>query len=610
MKALETIYIVFKTHVDLGFTDLARNVVEQYSGRMMDEVLAACELTQSGDPDQLFVWTLPAWMLRTCLDSVPADKKRRLEALIRQGQLRWHGLPYTTHTEFCGTEEYVRGLYESERLRQRFGRETVAAKMTDVPGHTWMLPTLLKGAGIEFLHLGVNACSSPVDVPRLFYWEGPDGSRVLTYYSKGEYGTSLLPPGDWPYPVWMALLQTNDNHGPQNGEAVQRLLDEVKAHYPDTKVKIGTMDDFARDFLSRGFSDIPVVRKDLADTWIHGVGTYPAEVSAVRRLRPEIASRESLAALERLQGTAEAYPAEPIRKAYEQTLLFGEHTWGIDVKSVLLPGRNSTRAFYKKDVEQDRRLFPASYRKAEQSWSEQSGYLEAAAAALSEVRPYAAQGSSVIGVYNPLGWTRRDAEIVLAGRASGILRDRSSGIAYPVGEDGTVRIGDVPALGYRTFAYDEAAAAGDAAAAPIGRQSGDQAVLENSWLRITVDAGSGAVTSFYDKACGKEWASERGFAAYEYDVYGKDDVNGFVKAYAYDLTDWYVNDFGKPGYPRISHRQYGATLERIEIANIGVSGSIRLSFGVPPESCETFGNAQASRSKLRCTATAGTPISP
>ncbi|NRF94097.1 hypothetical protein HQN89_24540 [Paenibacillus frigoriresistens] len=113
MKQLEKIYVVFKTHVDLGFTDLASNVMTQYKEDMMNDVLAICEKTKKDGPDHHYVWTLPAWMLKECLDTPDLDKKNSLEALIYNGQLRWHGLPFTTSTEFCGTEEYIR--YRSTR---------------------------------------------------------------------------------------------------------------------------------------------------------------------------------------------------------------------------------------------------------------------------------------------------------------------------------------------------------------------------------------------------------------------------------------------------------------------------------------------------------------
>lgn len=595
VRQLEKIYVVFKTHVDLGFTDLASNVISQYKEEMMNDVLAVCEDTKKDGPDHHYVWTLPAWMLKQCLDTPDTGRKERMEALITNGQLRWHGLPFTTHTEFCGTEEYIRGLYISEKLRQQYGHTAISAKMTDVPGHTWMLPTLLKNAGIEFLHLGVNACSSPVDLPRLFHWEGPDGSRVLTYYSKGAYGTDLTPPEDWPYPIWIALLQTQDNYGPQDGSVVQDLLDEIASAYPDTEVKIGTMDDFARDFMARDYQDIPIIRKDLADTWIHGIGTYPEEVSRVRRMRSDIAARESLATLEHRQGFRGDHHTNAIAEAYEHTLLFGEHTWGIDIKSNLLPGRNSQRAFGKAAIQKDRAMYPDSYLKTEASWAEQTSYVDQAEKALSEVQPFTTIDSPIIGVYNPLAWERENVKITLDTRKQGTLTDRETRESYSVSETGEAYIGDVAPMGYRTFEYTDSVVDAESAVLEndaIAGGDAENAVLENDAIRIVVNRQTGWVTSFYDKLNGKEWAVHGRFAQYEYDVYGKEEILDFVKAYSYDLMDWYVNDFGKPGYPRIEHKQYGLHLTDVQIANGAGWGSMAIRFTTPNESYEAFGNGE------------------
>ena len=128
------------------------------------------------------------------------------DPVIRDGRLVWHALPASLHTESLDLEDLVRGMVFSSRLSRQFGRRLPRdAKMTDVPAHTWVLPTVLKHAGVEFMHIGCNMGSSSPEVPPLFWWEGPDGSRVLTMYSH-DYGTSLTPPGGWPYKAWLALI--------------------------------------------------------------------------------------------------------------------------------------------------------------------------------------------------------------------------------------------------------------------------------------------------------------------------------------------------------------------------------------------------------------------
>ena len=184
------------------------------------------------------------WPLQSILQNASEDKRRELEALIERGQIAWHALAFTTHTDFCSAEEYIESLRFGRELSQQYNKPyPISAKMTDVPGHTIMLPAILSGAGVKFLHLGCNEFAKPPRVPFLFHWEALSGERVLTMYNEDGYGTALLPPEDWPFPVWMALMHTHDNCGPQSVEVIAKLDRKIQARYPMRKW-CGTMDDF------------------------------------------------------------------------------------------------------------------------------------------------------------------------------------------------------------------------------------------------------------------------------------------------------------------------------------------------------------------------------
>jgi len=71
------------------------------------------------------------------------------------------------------------GLSLSQELDARFGRQTIAAKMTDVPGHTRGIVPLLAQAGVKFLHIGVNPASTVPGVPPLFRWQDPSGAEIV-----------------------------------------------------------------------------------------------------------------------------------------------------------------------------------------------------------------------------------------------------------------------------------------------------------------------------------------------------------------------------------------------------------------------------------------------
>lgn len=359
------IIAVFKTHFDIGFTRLSREVVDQYSGKMLRDVIDVCERTAPLGKGKRYVWTMAAWPLQAALDNAEPALRKKAEALIREGQIVTHGLPFTTHTEFLSREELDYGCLLAKRLCKKYGVPMpISGKMTDVPGHTANLVSVCRKNGIQFLHLGCNPASMPPDVPTLFWWEDYEGNRILTMYNK-TYGSTVLPPKDWPFPVWLAMRQTNDNIGPQGPD----VIDAITAEAGENEVEVGTMDDFYREISACDLSGLPVVRGELGDSWIHGVGTYPAEVGLLRGARETLRLAQAAAAKSGTDISAEE------ETYYANALLFGEHTWGMDIKTHLGWQRAYDKADFTAQRVEDR------YMRVEESWNEQRDRVKAAVAA-------------------------------------------------------------------------------------------------------------------------------------------------------------------------------------------------------------------------------------
>ena len=104
---------------------------------------------------------------------------------------------------------------------------------------------------------------------------------------------SLAPPLDWEYPIWPAIIVTPDNSGPPRAEQVRTLFDEAAKHLPGVNVRMGTMDDFVDAILETN-PDIPVVRGEMPDTWIHGILSDPGGIKLSREVHPKIAAAETL----------------------------------------------------------------------------------------------------------------------------------------------------------------------------------------------------------------------------------------------------------------------------------------------------------------------------
>lgn len=360
---IQKVILVFKTHIDIGFTRLSSEVLDFYAGDMLDRVAQTCDATREMGPLK-YVWTMPAWPLQVMRERSDEARRVVLDDLVARGQLTWHALPYTSHYDFCGVEDAVWGLNYGRELSERYGQPLRrAAKMTDVPGHGRILPELLADAGIRFLHLGCNEFAMPPQVPEIFWWEAPSGKRVLTMYNSG-YGTGPLPPEGWPFATWMALMNTNDNCGPQSSEIVEAVYQKIHARYPDAEVVCGTLEDVWAALEKEDLSRLPVVRADLADTWIHGVGSYPREVSVIRRLRGRL-ERLSRALAQRPDAPQADQVRREMARARDAMALFGEHTWGLDVKTWLgaIPDYD--------DFDHYRSTSPVCAR-MEESWREQS----------------------------------------------------------------------------------------------------------------------------------------------------------------------------------------------------------------------------------------------
>ncbi len=574
-QPLRQVIIVFKTHFDIGYTDLASNVVRRYRTTMIDDALRVVEQNRDLPPEQQFVWTVPGWPMSQITEDWPGqtpERKQRILAALKAGRFVVHALPFTTHTELLEPEDLVRGLDFASQVSRAVGLALPRdAKMTDVPCHSWILPTLLKHAGVDFLHLGCNAASSSPRVPRLFWWEGPGGSRLLTMYIAEGYGTGLLPPADWPYQTWLALIHTGDNHGPPRPEEVKKLLDEAKQKLPGATVRIGRLADFADAILGEN-ADLPVVRGDMPDTWIHGPLCDPAGARIARNVRPLITVAEALNTLLPTWGIPASNDADTIARAYEKSLLYGEHTWGGALYWVTKYSGGAKWGYgdtWKADHAAKR------FQRLEDSWAEHTAYIEAArdlitpllqremSALAHGTNHNSVNPSHRIVVYNPLPWPRDGLVQVAHSNIDlktlpAVVSDQQLGSESPVvrTDDGFQFIAKrIPAMAYAIYSP---AKAHESAPSRIDAKS---ATMETPVFKAVLDSAHGAIRSLVDKRSGRELvdtSAAHGFGQYLYERFDSNQVAGFVKAYVKINTDWAINELGKPNLPPASEAPYRA----------------------------------------------------
>ncbi|MHC4401684.1 MAG: glycoside hydrolase family 38 N-terminal domain-containing protein [Planctomycetota bacterium] len=560
---LNEVIVVFKTHFDLGYTELAREVVDRYRTSMIDNALAVCDAGGRLPREHRFVWTIPGWPMGQMLWSGQTARRRaRIEQAIRDGRLVWHALPGTTHTESLELEDLVRAVGFSSRLSRQFGQPLARdAKMTDVPSHTWVLPTLLRHAGVEFLHVGCNSGSASPELPMLFWWEGPDGSRLLTFYAASGYGSQLKPPEGWPYNTWLALIHSGDNQGPPQPEAVEKLLAGARHDLPGVKVRMGRLADFA-DAVLREPAEIPVVRADMPDTWIYGILSMPIESTIARNVRPAIVGLEATNTVLIRQGVGVPPVENVVAAAYEQSFLYGEHTWGAS-------SRYYSPRIYGKAWQEA--LAAGKYAYAEESWREHGAYArklqELVMPALEANMQALARAVNVDGprlvVFNPLPWERSDVVSVDATSTTPVAwKDAVTAEQVPTALDGgklRLLAANVPPLGYRT--YVPTLSAGEKDAASFDTR---QATMENEFFVLHLDRLRGGIASLAEKSSGRELIDKKSkylLGQYLYERFNDDIHRAYVDSYRKHKQRW-TETFGKPGMSTAAETPYLAASPR------------------------------------------------
>ena len=345
---MKKLFVLYKTHLDIGFTDLAKNIVELYLGEYIPSAInTAIALNEGGE--KKFVWQTGSWILDEYLKSVSGKELERAEYAIANDFVSWHALPFTAHTELFTPEllEYAIGI--SKGLDEKYSKRTIAAKATDVPGMTKAMIKPLVRAGVKFLHIGVNPASCLPDVPPAFRWRNDDGEELIVVYN-GNYGEYTQISDEC-----AAMFRfANDNCAPMKAESVIMSFENLKEKYPDTQIIPATLNDLALE-AEKIRDTLPVIDAEIGDSWIHGVMTDPRKVFSYHALL----------------NYAKKCDGKTRGKMYEHLLLVPEHTWGLDEKITLADTVNfEKQSFFKA-------LDTPKFKRFEESWQEQRDYVNA-----------------------------------------------------------------------------------------------------------------------------------------------------------------------------------------------------------------------------------------
>ncbi len=319
---IHTVLLVAKCHLDVGFTMTQQRVLQRYFDVYFPQAIQLAAAQRAGGNEH-YTWTTGSWLLYEYLEQAGTAQRKAVEQAIAARDLAWHALPFNWQTEMVDRSMVDGAMGFSHALDQRFGIKTIGAKMTDVPGHSRGLVAPLSQAGVRLLDIGVNAASTPPDVPDLFLWREPGGQSLAVLYHRHDYGSLVEIPGTG---VAVDVEVRNDNSGPHTVAEIAAMYSRLRALYPKAKIKAATLNDVA-SVVDTVRPNLPVITSEIGDTWIYGCASDPQKVSDYRtlaRLRQQWIAQGRFA-------TGDATDRSLLRRS----LLAAEHTWGTDTKTYL-----------------------------------------------------------------------------------------------------------------------------------------------------------------------------------------------------------------------------------------------------------------------------------
>ncbi len=336
---MKKVHVVFKTHLDLGFTDLAANVLKNYNDNYIPRAVElAFELNQE-EATPKFIWTTGSYLIWQYLDTQPKDKIDRLVKAIESGYISWHGMPATFHSEAVGKFVFEDAINITHELDLRFNRKTISSKMTDVPGHTKAIVPILAKNGIKFMHIGMNGVSALPKVPQNFIWEH-EGEELIVSYSN-DYGADVEIEG---CDDILVFAHTHDNSGPQSKQKILDVYEQLEKKYPGYQIMASTIDAYVEVLLNSEYK-LPVVNEEIGDTWIHGVASDPKKMREYNILCGLIENWVE-------EGTL-SKQADNYNHIIANLMLIPEHTWGMDIKRYFSDYKNYTKADFEQAREVD-----------------------------------------------------------------------------------------------------------------------------------------------------------------------------------------------------------------------------------------------------------------
>jgi alpha-mannosidase len=450
------------------------------------------------------------------------DMNAEIARRIKEG--RWEivgGMWVEPDLNLPDGESLVRQLLVGKRwFKQAYGVDVRIGWNPDSFGYTWQLPQIYKKSGVDYFVTQKMTWNDTNQLPfKLFWWESPDGSKVLAYFPHDYVNTNMNPERLGSDLVAARQRATGETEmmdlygiGDHGGGPTRAILDEgfhwAAPGHITPKYEFGTAQSFFSSIekkiapqspewnyqsIAKGYTAPPAVAGAVSiPTWKSELyfeyhrGVFTTQANHKRNMRESeelVINAEKWASLAWLDGRS--YPGAELTEDWKKVLFNQFHDLGA----------GSGIGVIYRDAQKDYDVV---------RWSTN----EISARALGTVAERVdtnVQGTPVL-VYNPLGWKRSgDVSVqvqlpkagptqLFAVDANGKPRfpinsslDEKTGVAHVI-----FNVSDVPPLGYKVVRIVTGKL--DAVLGTSASDSGNLVQLLQGGMQVVVDKTSGCIT--------------------------------------------------------------------------------------------------------------------
>ncbi len=483
-----SIFIAGNSHIDLAWLWRWRETVEvakETFSTIMDNMEEYPDIIYIQSQAQAYKW----------MEEYYPEVFERIKEKVKEG--RWEvigGMWAEPDCNLIDGESFIRQiLYGKRYFKEKFGVDVKIGWNPDSFGYNWNMPQFFKKSGIDsFVTQKISWNDTNVFPYYLFWWEAPDGSRILSYFPPTGYvgrlyaermasGLRQFEKNTGAKDVFI-LYGLGDHGGGPNREMLNRARRyEKQSIFPE--IKHSQFSQYLKKIKKKDLESLPVWKDELYLEYHRGTYTTQAETKKFnRKSEVLLSSAEKISSCAFLLG--KDYGLKGLKDAWEKVLMNQFHD--------ILPGSSINPVY--KDARES--YLDAQYL-AKKELVESLGHIAG------KIDTSQGEDGVPLVVFNSLSWDRDGViKVKLPSEFQGEAKVMDvSGEEIPsqiiISPERTILCfiaKGVPALGYRTYKLQKGKSETYASSLKAG-----ETTLENRFFQVALHPQTGNVISIFDK---------------------------------------------------------------------------------------------------------------